>query len=73
MAEFHIATALQAQGDGRYAATLDAEWQIAGKLNGGYLLSVTGRAALLELGDDFPHPLAASAHYLASPESARPS
>jgi acyl-coenzyme A thioesterase PaaI-like protein len=30
---------------------------------------VAGQAALAELGDDFPHPLAASAHYVAAPET----
>jgi hypothetical protein len=68
VAGFGVATALDAQGDGRYAAHLDADWQIAGKLNGGYLLSLAGRAALTELGEDFPHPLAATAQYLAAPE-----
>ena len=68
MAGFGVASALTAQGDGRYAAQLDPDWQIAGKLNGGYLLALVGRAALTELGEEFPHPLAAVAHYLAAPD-----
>jgi acyl-coenzyme A thioesterase PaaI-like protein len=77
MAGFDRATALRAGEGGRYRAELDAQWSIAGKLNGGYLLSLCGRAAVAELntgGPDgeeaaFPHPVAASAHYLASPEA----
>jgi acyl-coenzyme A thioesterase PaaI-like protein len=82
MAGFDRATALRAGEAGRYRAELDPQWSIAGKLNGGYLLSLCGRAAVAELnvvdgagGPDrgaataFPHPIAASAHYLASPEA----
>ena len=68
MAGFEAATTLEARGDGRYGVQLDPEWQIAGKLNGGYLLALAGRAALTELGAGFPHPLVATAHYLAAPE-----
>ena len=68
MAGFDAATMLRSTGDGSYQADLDADWQIAGRLNGGYLLSLAGRAALAELGDGFEHPLVASAHYLDSPE-----
>jgi acyl-coenzyme A thioesterase PaaI-like protein len=68
MAGFDAATALESQGGGRYAGGLDPAWQIAGKPNGGYLLSVLGRAALAEVGAAYPHPLVASAHYVASPE-----
>ena len=39
MAGIGVATAPTARGDGRYAAELDPDWQIAGKLNGGDLLS----------------------------------
>ena len=68
MAGFDAATALEAQGDGRYAGQLDPAWQIAGKPNGGYLLSVLGRAALAQVGAGYPHPLVASANYVAPPE-----
>ena len=43
------ATAVLAQGGGRYLADLDAEFSVAGKLNGGYLLAVLVNAARLEL------------------------
>jgi acyl-coenzyme A thioesterase PaaI-like protein len=68
MAGFDAATALEAQGGGQYTGQLDPAWQIAGKPNGGYLLSVLGRAALAEVGAGYPHPLVASAHYVAPPE-----
>lgn len=70
MAGFEAATAVTADGDGadgRWCCDLDPGWQIAGKLNGGYLLSVLARAALAELGDAYRHPVAATAHYVASP------
>ncbi|HEX4700238.1 MAG TPA: thioesterase family protein [Actinomycetes bacterium] len=81
MAGFDRATALREGGAGRYRAELDPQWSIAGKLNGGYLLSLCGRAAVADLNSGegagppdaeagaFPHPIAASAHYLASPEA----
>jgi hypothetical protein len=68
MAGLDAAIALQSLGDGRYGAVLDPAWQIAGRLNGGYLLALAGRAALTDLGDAFPHPLVASAQFHAAPE-----
>ncbi|HVE75061.1 MAG TPA: thioesterase family protein [Mycobacteriales bacterium] len=44
---------------------LDASWEVAGKLHGGYLLATMTRCAL---DDTHPHPLAASTHFLSSPE-----
>ena len=41
-------------------------WTIAGKPNGGYLLALLGRA--VTASSDHPHVLAASAHYLRSPD-----
>lgn len=67
MAGFDVATAVQSAGDGTYDVLLDPDWRIAGKLNGGYLLAVLGRAVLAELGPAYPHPVAASAHYLRAP------
>ena len=54
MAGFDRATALRGGAAGRYRAELDPQWSIAGKLNGGYLLSLCGRAAVAELngGDE---------------------
>ncbi len=45
---------------------VDARWTIAGKPHGGYLLALIGRAATFGAGH--PHVLAASAHYLRSPD-----
>ena len=69
MAGFEAATELKAVGEGRYGAVLDPQWAVGEKLHGGYLLSLAGRAAVSELGEGFPHPLVASAHYLAAPEA----
>lgn len=62
---FAAASAIEAQGPGRFAAEVSEEWTIAGKPNGGYLLAIIGRAAAAV--GEHPHPIAASAHYLRSP------
>jgi len=51
---------------GQFEGDVHAEWTIAGKPNGGYLLAMLGRAAA-KVGSH-PHPIAASAHYLHSPD-----
>lgn len=53
-------------GDGRYEGAVHSGWTIAGKPNGGYLLGMLGRAALAV--SQHPHVIAASAHYVRSPE-----
>jgi acyl-coenzyme A thioesterase PaaI-like protein len=63
---FSQVSALEAAGEGTFLADVDPEWTIAGKPNGGYLLAIMGRAAAAV--GDHPHPLAASAHYLRSPD-----
>lgn len=63
---FSQATAVRARAPGVFDAELSGEWTIGGRPNGGYLLSLLGRVAssLTEQG----HVVAASAHYLRSPE-----
>jgi len=51
---------------GQFTARVSPDWTIGGKPNGGYLLAMLGRAAVA-IGTH-PHVLAASAHYLHSPE-----
>ncbi len=51
---------------GDFAAEIDPQWTVGGKPNGGYLLAMLGRAATSMTGHD--HVIAASAHYLRSPE-----
>jgi acyl-coenzyme A thioesterase PaaI-like protein len=51
---------------GRFLAEVDPEWTIAGKPNGGYLLSMLARAATSMSAH--PHVTAVSAHYLHSPK-----
>jgi acyl-coenzyme A thioesterase PaaI-like protein len=63
---FAQVTAIVPDGPGRYSAEVDGRWTIGGKPNGGYLLAIMARAALVESG--FADPLAASAHYLAPPD-----
>ncbi|MGP0030281.1 MAG: thioesterase family protein [Acidimicrobiales bacterium] len=53
-------------GPGCFHAEVDAGWTIGGKPNGGYLLAMLGRAATSVSTHD--HVIAASAHYLDSPE-----
>jgi acyl-coenzyme A thioesterase PaaI-like protein len=56
---------------GRFEMAVDPEWTIGGRPNGGYLLAAMARAARSALasaeGPDHPHPVAATAHYVASP------
>jgi hypothetical protein len=58
-------TAVEARGDGRYAATVDPGWSvIAGAApNGGYLMAM-GARAMADAGAR-PDPLSVTAHYLA--------
>ncbi|MBI4943011.1 MAG: thioesterase family protein [Actinobacteria bacterium] len=46
---FDDATAVRATGGGTFAITIDPQWSIGGRANGGYLLSVTTRAAMTAL------------------------
>jgi acyl-coenzyme A thioesterase PaaI-like protein len=50
----------------RFDATVSPEWTIAGRPNGGYLLALACRAAVAVSAH--PHVIAASAHYLRSPD-----
>src|SRR5580698_4884248 len=63
---FSAVTAVTQREPGRFAAEVDPEWGIAAKPNGGYLLSMLTRAATSMSAH--PHVIAASAHYLHSPE-----
>ncbi|MGN6609805.1 MAG: thioesterase family protein [Jatrophihabitans sp.] len=65
--DFSSATELKATEPGRFAAEVDATWSVGGKANGGYLLALLGRAAAET--STHPHPIAASAHYLRSPDA----
>lgn len=63
---FAAAAALATRGPGCFDAQVDAGWTIGGRPNGGYLLAMTARAAAAT--SHHPHPVAASAHFLRSPE-----
>jgi hypothetical protein len=63
---FDTATAVHRVEGGGLVADLDPGWDVGGGvLNGGYLLSVAARAALVE--SPHPHPVAVSASYLRAP------
>ena len=64
-ASFADVTAVQPAGDGRWRASLDPRWTIAGRPNGGYLLAIIGRAAVA--ASDRSHTLSASVQYLRPP------
>lgn len=51
---------------GRFDGTVSREWTIGGRPNGGYLLALACRAAIAV--STHPHVIAASAHYLRSPD-----
>jgi hypothetical protein len=63
---FRQVSELQPAGDDRFDAEVDPAWTIGGKPNGGYLLAMLGRAATWN--GPHPHVIAASAHYLHSPD-----
>jgi acyl-coenzyme A thioesterase PaaI-like protein len=63
---FSTVSAVTQRGQGTFSAELDPEWTIGGKPNGGYLLSMLTRAATSTGVHD--HVIAASAHYLHSPD-----
>jgi acyl-CoA thioesterase len=63
---FDAATTVQRTEGGGLVTQLDPGWDVGGGiLNGGYLLSVAGRAAVLE--GPHPHPVAVSGSYLRAP------
>jgi hypothetical protein len=62
-ASFAAATGVRRAEGGGIVAELDPGWDVGGSiLNGGYLLAVIGRAAVLD--SPHPHPVAVSASYL---------
>jgi hypothetical protein len=64
---FSAVCALVAGGPGHFTADVNPEWTIVGKPNGGYLLAMLGGAAAA-VTTHHPHVIAASAHYLHSPD-----
>ncbi len=66
LSAFDAATAVSRTEGGGLVAHLDPGWDVGnGILNGGYLLAVAARAAVLE--SPHPHPVAVSAGYLRAP------
>jgi hypothetical protein len=63
---FSAVSAVMRNEPGRFSAEIDPEWTIGAKPNGGYLLSMLARAATSTSVHD--HVIAASAHYLHSPD-----
>jgi hypothetical protein len=63
LSTFDAATAVRRTEGGGLVAALDPGWDVGGSiLNGGYLLAVVGRAAVME--SPHPDPVAVSASYL---------
>jgi acyl-CoA thioesterase len=63
---FDAATAVRRAEGGGLVAELDPGWDVGGGvLNGGYLLAVAGRAALVD--SPHPHPVALSGSFLRAP------
>jgi hypothetical protein len=63
---FSEVSVVSPSGSGCFDADVNPEWTIRGKPNGGYLLAMLGRAAAAVSTHD--HVIAASAHYLRSPQ-----
>ena len=64
--EFDLATAVLPTAEG-FSATIDPGWTIGSWPNGGYLMALATRAALMVTGQ--PHPLAVSSHFMAAPST----
>lgn len=67
--DFEAATEIVADDLGGYTAELDQNWSAVGNLNGGYLQAIMARAAVAE--SVHPHVVAASTHFLKSPQAGR--
>src|SRR3984885_3950606 len=63
---FSEVSAVTELAPGRFSAEIDPEWTIGAKPNGGYLLSMLARAGTSTSVHD--HVVAASAHFLHSPD-----
>src|SRR5690348_18496603 len=63
--EYDVAIEVDPQGDGEYAAAIEAGWVVGGGVNGGYLLGVIGNAIRSQLGGH-PDPYSISAYYLSA-------
>lgn len=63
---FSQASSVRARAAGIFDAEVSGKWTIAGRPNGGYLLALLGRA--VSSLTDSGHVVAASAHYLRSPD-----
>jgi hypothetical protein len=61
--EFDRDVSLTPGAAGAYGAELSEGWRIAAGINGGFLMALTGVAAVSEVGGD---PIALSAHYLSA-------
>lgn len=62
---FLTATAVTPSGDGRFDVTVDPDWSIGNRPNGGYLMALVLRAAVE--ASPHPDPLSASTHFLRPP------
>jgi acyl-coenzyme A thioesterase PaaI-like protein len=60
---FAEATAVRVTGEGTFDAEIVPGWDIAGNANGGYLLTIAGRA--MAAAANRPDPVTVTAHYLA--------
>jgi acyl-CoA thioesterase len=61
---FLEATTVRPLGEGRYAATVDPDWQALNGPNGGYLAAIMARASRAEVGDRDRSLRSITVHYL---------